>query len=186
MRRPEVPRPTWLTRRRACVLALTAVAVLGVGWGMAAMLGGWEDPLATEGSYEGLVRPEVTREAKGKVDSSSMEISCAAAMRVREGETTVEARLENPASNHVDQRVRIYTRERPDDILYQSGALAPGQTIETIELAHPLEPGRHDAIVEFQGYERHRSLVSNQGELLGHDAFGASCAAEVPISCVAK
>ena len=93
MRRPEVPRPTWLTRRRACVLALTAVAVLGVGWGMAALLGGWEDPLATEGSYEGLVRPEVTREAKGKVDSSSMEISCAAAMRVREGETTVEARL---------------------------------------------------------------------------------------------
>ena len=29
-------------------------------------------------------------------------------MRVQEGENTVEARLENPASNR-DQRVRIYT-----------------------------------------------------------------------------
>lgn len=169
-----------------------ALVVLGLAFAAAALQAprlleaGWKDPRVNLGSYDALAREgdearDLDRQAEA--DAYSMDISCAAAMELEEGQTSVEARLENPSTNHCDQRIRIFERERPDDLLFESGALSPGEQLQTVDLSHPLEAGTHHAVVEFQGYERGVSLLSNEGRLLGHNSFGASCAAEVDIIC---
>ena len=142
----------------------------------------WSDPAAKRGHYEGKTDEEIQADLDADVAWYAMEISVASAMTVPEGETTVEARIENPEANHCDQKVRILTAEGEE--LYASGALHPGEYLQTVELAHPLPLGTHTLTVEFQGYEQAPTLLSDEGKLLGHDTFGASCAAQVELTVV--
>lgn len=139
----------------------------------------WGDPSARRGHYEGKSHQEIQRDLDTDVAWYAMEISVASRMSVPEGETRVEARIENVEANHCDQRVRIWETGREDDVLFESGAIAPGEYLQFVELAHALPVGTHDLTVQFQGYEREATLVSDEGVPLGHDTFGASCAAEV-------
>lgn len=166
------PKPWWLI--------LVAVALI-FGAVIAYAVGSWRDPAAKKGYYEGKTQEEIQEDLDSKVDWYSMEISCASRIEMTEGETEAEARIENVAANHCDQRVKIYLSDKPDDILYESGAIHPGEYIQTVRFAHPLEVGTYDLTVEFQGYSQNISLVSDEGQLLGHDRFGASAAAEVTL-----
>lgn len=186
-RRRETTPGWFLGRGHAIAMATLAPTVAASALLAPGLLeAGWKDPQCRPGSYEAPAgaRGEVPdADRRTEADACSMDISCAAAMELEEGQTFVEARLENPSTNHCDQRIRIFERERPDDVLYESGALSPGEQLQSVELRHPLEAGTHHAVVEFQGYERGISLLSSEGRLLGHDSFGASCAAEVDIIC---
>lgn len=143
----------------------------------------WKDPGAVRGHIEGIgIVPEGTA---AEVGWDEMAISVAAVMEIGEGETTLEARVENVEANHCDQKVRMYLAEKPDDVLFESGAIGPGEYLRYVELAHPLEVGTHLMVVEFQGYETHASVVSDEGVPFGHDKFGASCAAEVEVRVTA-
>lgn len=162
-----------------CLVAAVALAVVAV-------LNPWGDPRARRGYYDGKTKEEIQADLDEQVAWYSMEISIASYMEVRESETEVEARIENVEANHCDQKVMLYEAGHPDDVLYESGAIAPGEYIQDIELAHPLEPGRHDIVAVFQGYEQNLSLISDEGQILGHDTFGASCSAEVVLYVVPK
>ena len=148
---------------------------------IACMVGFWKDPRAKKGYYEGKTPEEIQRDLDSNVDWYAMEISVASAMQMVEGQTQVEARLENVANNHCDQKVRMYLTDEPSDVLFSSGALSPGEYVQYVDLAHPLPVGHHDVTVEFQGYERNPTFISDEGQILGHDRFGASAAAEVSI-----
>jgi hypothetical protein len=76
----------------------------------------------------------------------------------------------------------MYLTDNPDDVLFESGAIAPGEYLFRANLAHPLPVGTHNVTVEFQGYERTPTLLSNEGVPLGHNRFGASASAEVTIN----
>ena len=167
-------------RSKAPAVAAALLATLVVA--AAIIVSTWGDPRARRGYYDGKTPEEIRDDLDSQVDWYSMEISVAATINVREGETEAEARIENVANNHCDQKVRIYPAGDPDDVLYQSGAIAPGEYIQYVELAHPLEVGTHQLTVEFQGYERGVTLLSDEGQLLGHDRFGASCAAEITLN----
>lgn len=156
------------------VLALFAIAV-------AILLANWGDPRARKGYYEGKTKEEIQADLDSQVDWYSMEISCASAMTMLEGQTEVDARIENVVNNHCDQKVKMYLTGSPDDVLYESGAIAPGEYIQTVPLKRALPVGRHAVTVEFQGYDQSPTLLSNEGKILGHDTFGASCAAQVTI-----
>ncbi len=145
------------------------------------VLSSWKDPRARRGYYEGKTPEEIREDLDSSVDWYSMEISVASSMRMKEGDTQVEARLENIGANHCDQKVKMYPTGDPSDVLYQSGAIAPGEYLQFVDLAHPLPIGRNAVTVEFQGYEQTPALVSDEGQFLGHDRFGASAAAEVVI-----
>lgn len=156
---------------------LVALVGLTIAW----TLSSWGDPRARKGYYEGKSPEEIQRDLDEQVDWYAMEISVAGSMQVQEGETQVEARVENVVNNHCDQKVRMYPTDDPDDVLFESGALSPGEYLQFVELAHPLPVGRNSITVEFQGYEQSPTLVSDEGQVLGHDRFGASAAAEVTI-----
>ena len=160
-----------------CLVAAVALAVV-------ALMNPWGDPRAKRGYYDGKTKEEIQDDLNEQVAWYSMEISIASYMEVREGGREVEARIENVEANHCDQKVIIYEVGHPDDVLYESGAIAPGEYIQDIELKHALEPGRHDLVAVFQGYEQNLSLISDEGQILGHDTFGASCSAEVVLYVV--
>ena len=156
------------------IIAVSAIAAIII-------LDPWGDPRARKGYYEGKTKEEIQKDLDEQVAWYSMEISIASYMEMHEGEKEVEARIENVEANHCDQKVKIYENGHPDDVLYESGAIAPGEYIQNIELAHPLDVGVHKLTVEFQGYEQNMTLLSDEGQLFGHDTFGASCAAEVTL-----
>ena len=163
-------------------LVAAGLAALAVTAGLA--LATWGDPAARRGHYEGKTDEEIQADLDADVAWYAMEISVASAMTVAEGQTTIEARIENPEANHCDQKVRILTAEGEE--LYASGALHPGEYLQTVELAHPLALGTHTLTVEFQGYEQAPTLLSDEGVPLGHDTFGASCAAQVELTVVPR
>ena len=171
-------------RARHRGLAAALVLVLVVAGVAVALLLGWGDPRARKGYYEGKTPDEIREDLDSQVDWYAMEISVASSMQMEEGQTRVEARLENVPNNHCDQKVRMYVTGHPEDVLYQSGAIAPGEYVQYVDLAHSLPKGTHDVTVEFQGYDRMPTLVSDEGALLGHNRFGASAAAQVAINVV--
>ena len=172
---------TNLKRKKAKRALITGVSLLLVATLVALLMGSWKDPRAKKGYYEGKTPEDIQQDLDSQVDWYAMEISVAGAMQMVEGQTRVEARLENVANNHCDQKIRMYPTNDPSDVLFSSGALSPGEYLQYVELAHPLAVGRHDVTVEFQGYERTPTFMSDEGQILGHDRFGASAAAEVTI-----
>lgn len=161
--------------------AWLAVLLLVVAGLAAYLMFGWRDPRARKGYYEGKTPEEIRDDLDSQVEWNAMEISCASHMEIEEGQTLVDARIENVQANHCDQRVRMYVSGHPEDVLFESGAIAPGEYLQQIELAHSLPVGRNNVTFEFQGYERLPSFVSDEGQFLGHDRFGASAMAEVTI-----
>lgn len=176
--RPRGRATSW-RKRGVLVVGLVGVALVGVG--IAHLLLGWGDPHARRGFYEGKTPQEIQSDLDTQVDWYAMEISVAGAMELPEGTTQVEARIENVPANHCDQKVRMYLTDDPSDVLYESGAIAPGEYLQYVDFSHELPVGRHDVTVEFQGYEQDVSVVSDEGALFGHDRFGASCAAQVQV-----
>ncbi|MDO4537899.1 MAG: hypothetical protein Q4B54_07040 [Coriobacteriales bacterium] len=168
--------------RRAPVLlgALALICAL-----IAYLIGSWADPNARRGYYEGKTREEIQRDLDAEVDWCAMEISVAPRVLMSAGSRACALRVENLAANHCDQKVRVWEQGYPNDVLFESGAIAPGEYLQVVELTHPLPIGTHTLIVQFQGYERQPTLISNEGALLGHNSFGASCAAEVQAEVVA-
>lgn len=165
--------------------APTAIAAaLAAATLAATALGSLGDPLARKGHYEGKTKEEIQADLDADVAWYEMEISVASRATMAEGSISLEARIENVEANHCDQKVRIWEAGNEDDVLYESGAIAPGEYLQHVELAHPLPVGTHTLTVQFQGYEQSPTLLSNEGTLLGHDTFGASCAAEVEVEVV--
>lgn len=165
------------TKERGVAALLLVIGAFVVGY----ILLSWGDPRARKGYYEGKTPDEIQDDLNRQVDWYAMEISVASSMQIQEGDTQVEARLENVENNHCDQKVRMYPTDDPSDVLFESGAIAPGEYLQYVDLAHPLPVGRNLVTVEFQGYETNPTLISDEGQLLGHDRFGASTAAEVTI-----
>jgi hypothetical protein len=154
-----------------CVIVVAVMALLSQTC--------WKDPGVERGHIEGIgIGGEGT---PGEVGADEMAISVAGVMEIAEGETRLEARVENAEANHCDQKVRMYLADSPDDVLFESGAIGPGEYLRYVDLAHPLEAGTHLMVVEFQGYESDVSVVSDEGVPLGHNKFGSSCAAEVEV-----
>lgn len=165
-------------------LPLVAAATVALATAAALALNPWGDPSARKGHYEGKTKDEIQADLDADVAWHSMEISVASRVTMREGSTSCELRVENVEANHCDQKVSVWETGHEDDVLFESGAIAPGEYLQHVEFAHPLEVGHHTLTVQFQGYEQPPTLLSDEGVPLGHDTFGASCAAEVELEVV--
>lgn len=169
-------------RRSKLPIIFAAIVVLSIIAALA--LNPWGDPSARKGHYEGKTKEEIQADLDTDVAWHSMEISVASHVTMREGSTNCELRVENIEANHCDQKVRVWETGNEDDVLYESGAIAPGEYLQWVELTHALLVGTHTLTVQFQGYEQQPTFLSDEGQLLGHDTFGASCAAEVTLEVV--
>lgn len=145
-------------RRRKALLATLAVLAL-----IAAVLllirafvpgaDGWLDPAAEQGRYEGWDEQAVRDDLSRQVEEGMMAVSVSSSIVFEDGTSEGEARIENVPGNRVDQKV-VLTLDDTGEVLYESGALAPGTHVQRIRLERDLESGDYAATVVFTGYDR--------------------------------
>lgn len=116
----------------------------------------WYDSNAKNGSYEGKTQEQIIADLNAQVKEGMMNISCAATMQGKAGNPNVTARFENIEANHWDQKIKLYLGDPNNggELLYESGALAPGQSIDTIQLNRTFDNGSYDVTAVFTGYDR--------------------------------
>ena len=123
----------------AIILALAMLA------GLAILLNGWGDPSARKGHYEGKTTEEIQADLDQDIAWYSMEISVASHVTMAEGSTSCDLRVENVEANHCDQKVKVWETGHEDDVLFESGAISPGEYLQWVELTPPQRlPGGAD------------------------------------------
>ena len=127
-----------------CILALCALAVSAALCSMRTVENTdddtWKDPTAQVGYYAGKSDEEIQADLNAKVAEGMFNISINSLIEV-DANAQANARIENIAANRFDMKVVIAPTDSPNDILYESGALSPGEYIQTIGLNRSLEPG---------------------------------------------
>ena len=136
-------------RRTARTAAVAIVATIAATSGVAAYAyldARSDDSGATIISYEGMTREEIQDELDKIVEENMMTVSVSA-QPVLDGET-VFVNVINDETNTFDQRFTlIQERDGAEEVLYESGVITPGETVESCE-APGVESGT--AYVEVQ------------------------------------
>lgn len=146
-------------RRRVRIgIAVGVMVVLLVGAGVALWLSGGAssfgfDPASKAGQVPTKTPEERQAELNRIVDEGMFNISIASTIDFADPTSPGVAYIENVPGNHYDMQVDI-TLDDTGEVLYQSGAIAPGNFIETIELARTLPSGSHKATATFTALDR--------------------------------
>lgn len=147
--------------------ALVAVVAVGAAVGVGVVLTqqpaleDWYDSNAAQGQFEGKSKEEIQAALNEEVAKGMMNISIAAVITFPDGASEGEARIENIAANPMDQKVTIALKDG-DEVVYESGAIAPDQHIQNIKLSRDLEPGEYAAVAMFTGYDRETHKKTGQ------------------------
>lgn len=147
--------------------ALVAVVAVGAAVGVGVVLTqqpaleDWYDSNAAQGQFEGKSKEEIQAALNEEVAKGMMNISIAASITFADGSSEGEARIENIAANPMDQKVTIALKDG-DEVVYESGAIAPDQHIQNIKLSRDLEPGEYAAVATFTGYDRETHKKTGQ------------------------
>jgi hypothetical protein len=112
----------------------------------------WYDGGMTIGSYEGKSQEDIEAALNAQVKEGEMNITCAPVINVDSSTRQADIRMENIEANHVDQKFTITSED--GTVLYQSGAVSPGNHIQTVTLDSVPSAGTHNVTVTFQGYDR--------------------------------
>lgn len=147
----------WARRAVIIVLAL-AFAIGTVVWLAAAGdLAGedaWYDGQARSGSVAGMTEEEIERDLGEKVEEGMMNISISSVLSFPDGSSAPgTARIENSEANTLDQKVAI-TLDGTNETVYESDAIAPGSSIDQVDLSSALAKGTYDATATITGYDR--------------------------------
>ena len=109
------------------------------------------DANARSGNLPGMTEEEIQAELDKIVEEGMFNISIASIVSV-DADGTADVRVENIAANHHNMTVAI-TIDGEDEPIYQSAGLAPGQYIETAQLARTLPAGEYEATALFTAYD---------------------------------
>lgn len=148
----EIP-PKKKKKKLLIILIILVVAACGIGAYFFMNGDDWYDGNAQYGSYEGKSQEEIIAALNAQVKDGYMNLSIANTIVFEDGASEGEARIENIEANTRDQKVTI-TLDETGEVLYESGAIAPGEYIQTITLNRALEAGTYDATATFDGYDR--------------------------------
>ena len=151
--------PRRARRSRRWPLLLAAVIVLAAAgfaaWTLlvpAAPEDAWYDADSAAGSYEGKSDEEVRADLEKAVAEGMMNISIASNIKASAQTGQAEARIENIAANTMDQKVTLKLADS-GEVIYESGAIAPGSHVQTVQLDADLAPGAYDVLATFDGYD---------------------------------
>lgn len=146
------------------VLALLAFGLSVYGRTQQLSPDSWFDSASRSGQAEGKSQKEIIDALDAEVARNMVNISISSVIEVRPGERTGVARIENIAANRVDQKVAIVLNDT-GEIVYQSGAIAPGDHIQTIEFTRPFEKGTYRAQAVFTSYDRSTHQKTGQASV---------------------
>lgn len=134
------------------ILLLCIIALIFVIFFVAQPQSSWYDNQAQAGSYAGKSEEEIQADLNRQVEEGMMNISIASVVTFENSSSEGDARIENIASNNRDQKI-VITLDDTQEIVYESGAIAPGSYIQTIHLNRDLDPGTYSATATFTGYD---------------------------------
>lgn len=138
-------------KRGVVIFSLFILIVLAL---LLVTLNGWFDKSSMQGQYIGKTDEEIRRALDINVEEGMMNVSIANTIKFNNGSQNPGiARIENLAANHVDQKVTLILDDT-NEVIYESGAIAPDFCINEIILDKYLEPGIYKATAIFKGYER--------------------------------
>ena len=110
----------------------------------------------TSGSLEGLTEAELQELMNQKVAEGSLMISINSQPEFPDGKSKGTLRLENSPQNRYLLVVKIYLRNADGsdgDLIYESGAIKPGNKIEEAKLDKELAKGTYPVTAYFEGYD---------------------------------
>lgn len=114
------------------------------------------DPDQSEGSLDGLSAAELQELMNKKVNEGSLMISINSKPEFPNGKSKGTLRIENSAQNRYLMIVKIYLRNdngTDGELIYESGAIKPGNKIEEAPLKKELAKGTYHVIAYFEGYD---------------------------------
>lgn len=162
----KAPRRIALALAAAALIALSLLAV-----SKCSSPGDWFDPSAREGSYSGKTEEQIVADLNKTVAEGMMNISIASTIAFDQGDgVTGRARIENIQANHFDQKV-VLSLDDTGEVIWESGAIAPGYSIDEITANRALEPGAYDATATFSGFDPET-----------HEETGGKLAAQVKLA----
>ena len=129
----------------------------------------WLDPDQSEGTLDGLSKAEIPKLMDDKEDEGQFMISINTQPVFADGRSEGTLRIENSPQNRYLMIVKIYRYENKKlgELIYESGAIKPGNKIETAKLDVDLPKGKYPVIVYFEGYrEKDREYVGKAGSEL--------------------
>ncbi|MDD4509385.1 MAG: hypothetical protein PHY23_00470 [Oscillospiraceae bacterium] len=153
------------------ILALVIVALVGlVLW--LTLGGGAEkrnsggtlisfDDSAQSGHLPGKSDEEIQAELNRIVEEGMFNISIASQVYFPDGKSDGAANIENIEANHYHMQVSI-TLDDTGELIYESGALKPGQFIENIKLQKALSAGTYNATATFSALDQETLETAGQ------------------------
>ena len=129
----------------------------------------WLDPDQSEGTLDGMSKEEIQKLMNEKVAEGQFMISINTNPVFPDGKSEGTLRIENSPQNRYLMIVKIYRNEngKQGELIYESGAIKPGNKIETAKLDVDLPKGDYPVIVYFEGYrEKDREYVGKAGSEL--------------------
>ena len=157
-------------KKKWLILLLLLVALGScMAWSLTREDGLFLDPDQSEGTLDGLSREEIQKLMNDKVEEGRFMISINTQPVFADGKSEGTLRIENSPQNRYLMIVKIYRYEgrKQGELLYESGAIKPGNKIETARLKVELPKGEYPVIVYFEGYdEKSRDYVGKAGSEL--------------------
>ena len=129
----------------------------------------WLDPDQSEGTLDGLSKEEIQKLMDDKVDEGQFMISINTQPVFADGRSEGTLRIENSPQNRYLMIVKIYRNEngKQGELIYESGAIKPGNKIEKAKLDVDLPKGNYPVLVYFEGYqEKSKEYVGKAGSEL--------------------
>ena len=140
------------------LLALLLLLLAGLGVFFALYFTGntpWYDPNAGEG-LAGLHDEDLQAYIDMQVKEGMMNMTILSGIVFEDGtmnpNSPGEIGFNNLAGNHYDQKLTL-TLKDTGEVVYESGAISPGQNIQYITLNRELAPGVYDAVATVTGYD---------------------------------
>lgn len=104
-----------------------------------------------EGQLQGKTKEEMQEELDRRVAENMFNISINTEPIFENGKSEGNLRIENSQANHYLMVVKIVLKDGEEQV-YESGAIKPGNCLETAKLDVPLEKGEYPAVAYFEAY----------------------------------
>ena len=145
-----------LDRKRVLIILLLLVSLGIGGWLFLKQDGFRFDSAAEDGSLDGLTKEQIQELMNDKVEEGQFMISINTQPVFADGKSEGTLRIENSPQNRYLMVVKIYLKEdgTEGEKIYESGAIRPGDKIETARLDVALKKGTYPVIAYFEAYDK--------------------------------
>jgi len=152
-------------KKAVIILLVAAVAVLAAclvwqNWTKEEPSSAKRDPNAALGQLEGKSEKEIRDELNRIVEEGMFNVSINTKVKMENGKSEADLRIENVPSNHYLMKVQI-TLDDTGEVIYTSGLIEPNYHIQSAPLDQELEKGAYKATALFMACD------TDTGDVIG-------------------